>query len=647
MQDKFQLLFSPIGIGPMTVRNRIWQLPHFTGFNLDGVISDRYVAYLTERARGGVGAIVTGQQMVHPSSEHKLNEAFGFDEKVIPMYRRLADSIHENGCKLIFQLGHVGRQTDSSLSRIPILAPSAIPHPPSREIPKAMDPGDIREVIQGYAKVTSHARAAGADGVEIHGSSGYLVQQFMSPYTNHRTDAYGGSTLNRSRFLLEILEEVRAKAGSDLAVGIRLCGDEFIAGGLTLDDMVQVASTIASTNRLDYISVSVGSNAFPVGMGTPLGLFVYFGARIKSVVKLPVIVSCRIIDPVHAERILADGHADLIGMARALICDPEFANKAKTGRSEDIRTCVGCNEGCLERSARAKPITCIQNAAVGYERQMGVDTIKPAPVKKKVLIAGGGPAGMEAARIAALRGHEVHLYEKGNELGGQVNLASRIPWREEFAGIARFLGRQVRQLGVNIHLGVEVTAEIVAAASPDVVIVAIGSRPARLPVPGGDQDNVLSAWDAVSGAKQVGQKVLMVDDDGHHKGADIAIFLAEQSKQVEVVTRLASVALDLASIGEQAPVYRRLLASGAVVTPFSVIRRIAGGTVTVTNIFSESEEERRDVDTIVAVVANQADGDLYASLKGKVKELHAVGDCVAPRRAMDAIFDANRTARLI
>lgn len=652
MSDQLPYLFSPIKVGPTTLPNRILWLPHSPGYNNEGVIGDRYIAYLAERAKGGVGTIITGQQLVHMTSAHRLNESFGFDEKVIPVYSRLTDAIHEHGSKLLFQLGHVGKQTDSSLSRLPLWAPSAIAGPVSKEIPKEMEPEDIAEVVQSFGRVAAHARQGGADGVEIHGASGYLIQQFMSPLSNHRTDEYGGSLENRMRFALEVVGAVRDNAGPNLIVGIRICGDEFIDGGLTLDDMAKIASILEATRKIDYVSLSLGHyasfrSAFPLGTGMPLGPFVYHGARVKEAVDIPVVVSGRIVDPVQAEQILADGHADIVGMCRALICDPEFANKARDGRLEDIRLCISCNQGCLDRSARSKPIACIQNAAVGYEREMGSHTLKTASARKKVLVAGGGPAGMEAARIAAIRGHEVHLYEKDQELGGQVRLASRIPPREEFGSVVRFLSHEMDRLGIFIHLGVEVSPELVAKESPDAVVVATGSYPARLAVPGGEEDHVLSAWDVILGLKPVGQRVLMVDDEGQHQGASLAVYLAGQGQLFEVVTRLPFVAMELAAGWNIGSTYHKLFSSNVALTPFTAIKRIEGRSAKLYNVFTGAESERRDVDTFVVITGNQANNELYRFLKGKVKELHAVGDCVAPRLAMDAIYDANRIARMI
>lgn len=652
VNSQFPYLFSPIKVGPVTLPNRILWLPHSTGYTTDGVIGDRYIAYLAERARGGTGAIVTGQQLVHMTSAHRLNEAFGFDEKVVPMYRRLADAVHEHGSKLFFQIGHVGKQTDSSLSRRPLFAPSAIAGPVSKEVPWEMEPEDIADVVRGFGLVAKHAREGGADGVEIHGSSGYLIQQFMSPLSNHRTDEYGGPLENRVRFAMEVVEAVRENAGPGLAVGIRLCGDEFMDGGSTLEEMAEISSLLASTGKIDYISLSLGHYAsfrssFPLGTGMPLGPFVYHGARIKEAVDIPVVVSGRIIDPMQAEQVLSSGHADLVGMCRALICDPDFASKSASGRLEDIRMCISCNQGCLDRSARSKPIACIQNAAVGYEREMGPHTLKPVGMRKKVLVAGGGPAGMEAARVAALRGHEVHLYEKSTELGGQVNLAARIPSREEFGGIVRFLSRQMDRMGVHVHLGIEVIPELVALQAPDTVIVATGSCPSKLPVPGAEQDNVLSSWDVISGLKPLGDGVLLVDDEGHYQGASLAVFLAEQGRRLEIVTRLPFFAMELAASWGLPPVYHKVLSRNVAITPFTAVRRIDGRSVTLYNVFSGAESQRHGVDTIVTVIGNRADNKLYKSLRGQVKELYAAGDCAAPRLVMDAIYDASRIARLV
>lgn len=549
-------------------------------------------------------------------------------------------------------MGHRGRQNDSSLSRLPTFSASAVTCPITREVPKEMEPEDIADVVSRFGRAASNARAAGADGVEIHGATGYLVQQFMSPLTNRRTDAYGGSLEKRLRFPLEVIGEIREKAGPDLAVGIRIVADEFLDGGLTLDVATEMAARLEASGKLDYISVNTGMYAsirvsFPLGMGAPLGVFVSLASQIKSAVSIPVVVSGRMIDPTQAEQVLADGHADIIGMCRALICDPELPKKALAGDLDDIRTCVACNQGCFGRSAVGKPITCLLNPAVGYEKEMGVQTLKPVPIRKRVLVAGGGPAGMEAARVAALRGHEVHLYEKAHELGGRVNLAASVPSREEFKGVTRYLGRQMDRLKVHVHLGAEVTPDLVAQVVPDAVVVATGSDLVTIGVPGGDQDNVVSTVDVLSGTKTVGQKVLMVDDEGHHHGLSVALLLAEQGKDLEVVTRLPMVGFEVAAVGEMGPACYKLLSLSVAITPFTAVKEIEGRCVSLAHALSGAVTERQDVDTVVVVAENRANNGLYRSLKGKVKELYAVGDCVTPRRAMDAIYDANRIARLI
>ena len=648
--NSFRHLFSPIAIGPIVAPNRIMMAAHTTLFAENGIMSDRYVDYVEERAKGGVGVVVAEMQLVLPNAVDYIGADYGHDERVVPMYRKLAEAVHRHGTKVFAQVNHTGRQTDSGISRLPIWAPSAIACPFTREMPKEMAVEDIQEVVRAFGQVVAYAREGGLDGVEIHGMTGYLVQQFLSPFSNRRQDEYGGSVENRMRLLLEVLREIRSRVGSDFVVGVRMPVDEFVPGGLTLDDACEIAVRLEGTGQVDYLSLSAGNYAsimttLPKGMGSRLGMFAPMSAAIREVVKIPVAVAGRIIDPLQAEQILSDGQADLVAMARELISEPEFGVKAKEGRLDELRTCLGCNQGCHGRLFMSRPISCLQNPAVGYEREVRVG-LQPVANPKRVLVVGGGPAGMETARVAAQRGHRVSLYEKSDKLGGKVNLASIPPGREEFSGITRYLSTQMEKLGVDVHLNRAVDFDLVRSLDPDVVVVATGAVPAKPEIPGSESARVISVEEAMQGGVDAGKHVVLLDEDNHRQGTGAATFLAERGCKVELITRLITVAQDITAM-DIAHVYQQLLTLGVVLSPRTVVKGILGRTVVVTDVFTGAERTIENVDVFVVAGINRADDGLYRLLKGKVKELLAVGDCVAPRKAIDAIFDGNRLGRLI
>ena len=650
MSEQFKYLFSPLKIGNVSVQNRIFNPAHGTMFSENQLPGERLAYYHAERAKGGVGLIITEITAVHPTARPMGDVLAGWDKRLAVGYRRVADMVHEHGTKIFGQLWHCGRQGDSMHSRLPLWSASPIPSPANREIPHEMSVKEIKEIVNCFATTATYFREAGFDGVELHGAHGYIITQFMSPWSNERTDEYGGSLENRLRFPLEIIDAVRQAVGSDFVVGIRVSGDEFVSGGLTLDDMKGIAPKLEATGKLNYISVSIGNYSshylMIADMAVPLGAAVYLAAGIKEVVQLPVFTVLRIKDPVQAEKILADGQADMVGMCRALICDPELPKKAKEGRLDDIRYCISCNQECRTHF-QGRAISCIQNPAVGFEKELGSGTVKPATNKKKVMVIGGGPAGMEAARVAALRGHDVELYEKDEKLGGQVNIAVKIPTRDEVSDIRRYLEIQMEKLGVNVRLNKEVTPELVKSINPDVVVVATGSRPFILPIPGANKDHVVNVWDVLEDKVEVGNYVVIVDGgDSFWPCLGTAEFLLDRGKRVEVISYLYYIGMSIPA--QSLPtLYQRLHKKGVILTPQTSVKEILPNTLAVENVFTNEERRIEGVDTVVMATGNRASDELVKALEGKVKELHAVGDCVAPRKVQDAIREGNRIGRLI
>lgn len=654
---QFPYLFSPLRIGRVTVPNRISFSAHLTNLAADGLPTERLINYLAARARGGAGLIITEEQSVHPTDRAYEHLIEAFKPAVIPAYKQLTRAIHAYDTRIFAQLNHNGQQCSGSLSRLPVWAPSPVPDVLYRETPKAMEIEDIKEVVDYFARSAVHVREGGFDGVELQFGHSSLVRQFMSPLTNFRSDEYGGSLENRLRFAFEVVAAVRAAVGADFTVGVRLCADELIPGGLNLDDAKEIAKRLQATGQLDFFNLTLATfyNLYMVGgpMHVPLGYTVPLAAGIKEVATLPVFATGRINDPVLAERVLAQGQADMIGVVRGQIADPDFARKAREGRTEEIRYCIACNQNCYGRVGLNKTIGCVQNPAVGAEATEGEARLRPTLRKKRVMVVGGGPAGMWAAKIAALRGHEVTLYEKSDELGGQVLLAAKGAGRDEFGVIARNERNQLTRLKVPVKLGVEVTPELVAEQTPDAVIVATGSRPKACPVAGADGPGVFNVWQVLRGeaADRLGQKVLLIDYDGHHQATATAEFLAELGKEVHIVTSSLFVGAELGPSQDLYLARQRLLTKGVTFTPDFAVMEIKQGSggpeVHGFNVYSNRWDVFAGFDSIVTAMGNDADESLYFALKGRVPEVYRVGDCVAPRKVDMAIYEGYQAGKRV
>jgi len=651
-EREFRHLFTPLKIGTMTVRNRIVFPAHWAWlFAAHEAPNERAMHYFAARAKGGVGLIVTPQNMVWPPSTSGDYVATR-DERAKPAFEMISRAIHEHGAKVVAQLVHSGPFSGileaggaglaaSPMGGISGLLPSIL----GSAIAHEMEIDDIKQVVASYADTAYRMRETGYDGVEISSAwgAGMLLITFLSPLTNKRTDEYGGSLENRFRLATEIIDAVRKAVGPDFVVGLRLVGDMLVDGGTTLDDAKVLAAKVEASGKADYLSICAGQAGHIPAMHFPLGCFVYLAAGVKEVVNLPVICHGRINDPVQAEQILADNQADLVGMARALICDPEWPNKAREGRVEEIRRCIACNQVCYGNFQKRLPISCNLNPEAGNEKELA--TIVPATTKKKVMVIGGGAAGLETARVAALRGHQVALYERGRELGGQLQIAAKIPKREDFVEVPRYYTYQMSHLGVEVFLETTVTAEMVKEKHPDAVVVATGSVLGRPPVPGGDRANVVSVRDVLQG-KEVGENVVVIAAEHHEQALGVANFLAAQGKKVELITHTLYAGIELDS-GTMGFMYGQLLNKGGAITPLTRVKEIEEHAVVTTNVLTRQERRIEGVDTVVFAALGKADDALYRALKGEVSEIYAVGQCVSPRLLPDSIWDGARVGRLL
>jgi len=650
MAATFPRLFSPLRLGPREARNRIVSTPHTTGFGVGGFPRERWLAYEREKARGGAGTIMMfGSASVHPSSPVAAAGGIEYwDPAIVPHLRAMADGVHEWGGLCLAQVSHWGRGGDGRYADEPLLAPSDEPDETHHGIPRALTKAEIHVLIDAFGQAARHVKAGGYDGVDLSCWGGHLTEQFLSPVSNRRTDEYGGSLENRLRFCLETLEAVRAAVGPDLIVGARLTGDQMVPGGLTLEDTQAIAARLAGTGWLDYVTVSGASTeryqALPYVTPTyytPLGLYNRFAAAVKAVVRIPVIVAGRVVHPAQAEEVIVQGWADAVAMTRALIADPEMPRKAAGGRVEEIRICTGASEACIGRRIQGKTIACIQNPVIGREAELV--EIRPAARARRIVVAGGGVAGLEAARMAAQRGHRVVLLEATAELGGQLLALCRTPARQSYGEVVRWLATEVARAGVDVRLETAATVDAILAERPEAVVVATGATPRRLEAPVADGAQVVTAEDVLLGRAKPGRRVLLVDYDGHMRGPGAAEYLADRGHDVEVATRFFSVGEDI-DPRLKTSVYTRFYQKGVRMSPLSVVQEVGPGWVRLANTLT-GQERTVEVDTVVTALGGRAENALEAALAGRGLDVRVVGDALAPRTIHDAILTATRAAR--
>ena len=655
MNEDFKHLFNPLKIGSITVPNRIFMSGAgariYSGASEPNEIS---VSYYEARAKGGTGLIVT------PFYPFRLSTSSSptviQSGKITPAFKKLVDAVHRHGSKVFMQLNHPGSIYPArGFGGGSIWAPSPVWrrgffYPGNQEIPHEMNVDEIKEAVEGYATASKLAREAGYDGVEIAAMVGLLVAQFASSAYNIRDDEYGGSRENRMRFLLEIVDAIREAVGQDFVVGVRFTVDEFIERvwwtkdkGITFEEGLEIAKILEGTDKLDYLfpcQGGYGPTHVPP-MYFPLASFVYIAAAVKEISKLPIFAMGRINDPVVAEKVLDDNQADMIGFLRPLVADPELPKKAREGRLEEIRRCIGCNEGCVGTFyPRPLPISCTINPEAGKEKDF---FITPADKKKKVMVIGGGAAGLEAARVSALRGHKVILYEKEDILAKELTLAAEIPGREGFQDAIRYYTYQMQLLDVDVHLGITVSPELVIQQKPDAVVVATGAKPFIPKVDGSESAQVIEMRQVLKGEAEVGENVLIVDYQNHLYGIDIADFLAEKRKKVQLICEsvYAGGMVDHHTLWVA---YTRVLSKGVIMIPLTGLKEIRGKTAVTYNVLTDAEGLIENVDTIVFCTDGKADDSLYLSLKGTIKEVFEAGQCVSPRKMLDSVADGYRVA---
>lgn len=673
----FERLFTPIKIGSTTLKNRIVLMPHGVTFMAGyGDIAERSADYHVERAKGGVGMIVMTNYLMPESWKryaswggNLVNTPLGgldvaSDEALIPRYKVLTERIHEHGARFLAQLNLGGRQLPSPglvQYGLPYYAPSSLPCPQARQIPKEMDRADIREVVESHAIASENLKTAGVDGVELFAAQGYLISEFLSPHTNWRQDEYGGSLENRARILTESVQAVRRAVGRDFVVGVRLNGDDYVPDGFTLPMALELVRLLQGTGLVDYLNVSgMTYSDFPAWIADTSAAdapFVDLSRAIrKAAPELPVCVGTLVRTPGAAEKILRDGDADVVGMVRALIADPELPNKARRGDLDDIRKCTYTNQSCLMGLSQGRGLSCMQNMAVGKEGQIGIGKMRPAKARKNVVVVGGGPAGMAAARIAHERGHAVILFEQDGALGGQNNLAAAIESRKSLAEITRWQEHELRKTSVQLRLGAPATLQRILQEGPDAVIVATGSTPKKTGytslrpevrvLPGASQDNVFTVWGALRDSARLGDEVVLIDEDPHLSGAHVAGHLAKQGRKVTVLTSHFHVSSSL-HLFHVPDLYRRLAAAGVRIVENSLPISISGRELLAASRYSSDRTWTQTADSFVLAMGNEPQNALYGELSGKVPETVCIGDALAPRKIDDAILDGERAGWMI
>ncbi len=628
----YDALFRPLAIKRLVIRNRFLSTSHAPGYAVGGHITGRYRRYQAEKARGGVGLTqFGGATAVSLENSFHYGQINGATDAVVPEYRAMAAAIHEHGAACMVQLTHGGRRERwDSANWLPAFSASCRRELIHRSFPAEMEDHDIRRVQRDFADAARRCREGGLDGVEISCQAGTLIEQFWSPALNRRSDDYGGAFDNRMRFGLELLAAVRSAVGDDYVVGIRMPGNEMLEGGLDEDDCLAIARCYAASGLVDFVSV-VGAQAtdfqssariWPT-MWLPSAPYLGLAGCIKAAVDIPVFHATRIADSATAVHAVAEGHIDMVGMTRALIADPHFVAKLRDGREDEIRPCVGAGY-CVDRVLSGHDAVCVHNVATGREDKLPQVIAAGAGPRRKVVVVGGGPGGLEAARVSAERGHEVVLFEATAELGGQILLAARCGWRRELSGIADWLASQVTRLGVVVRLNRLASADDVLAEAPDVVVVATGGTPNVGHIEGAA--HVASVWDVLGGHARPGDEVLLYDENGAHQGPSCAEFLARRGARVEVVTPDRALCTELAETNLGAHM-SELYRHGVRVTPDTrliAVRPSGNGFVAVvSNTYTGLREERR-VDQVVGDHGTLPNDALYFALKPRSRNLGEV-----------------------
>ncbi len=630
-------LFQPGRIGKLELKNRYVMAAMGTGYcHHEGYSTPEYMAFMEERAKGGTGLLMTGVTRILSEIGMRPGSMGMYDDKLIPALRELTDMVHSHGTHIFMQLHHSGTRTSEETKAITPSAPSAIRHFRTGVTPRALSIPEIQFLIDAYGAAALRAKNAGFDGVEVHGGHGYLICQFLSPRANRRTDDYGGSVRNRARFPVEIIKSIKRAAGADFPVIFRVSATEYAEGGTTLEDTLEQVQMFVDAGA-DALHVSAGSDEalqwVTPDFNEPPACLTYLAAAVKKIVSVPVIAVGKLGDPVEANRVLEQGIADFVAIGRPLLADPSIPNKAKAGKLDDILKCIYCNNGCTENRLEGRN-RCAINPVLGQEM---VYRQRKAEKKKRVVIVGGGLAGMQAAVTAAERGHEVELYEKTGVLGGQWIPATIA--KPQIGTLTDYLVRQVGRCGAKVHLNTALDARAVAALKPDEVIVATGARQYVPDIFGIEDARLVMAWDVLEGKAETGKEVVIIG--AGLTGSDTAYFLARNGRKVSLVNQ--SQILPRVERLSKLTLKEKMIWNGVYIYPHSQVESITPRGV---NIINDGELTFLKADTIVIAVGVRAEKGVATALAAMEPDLpiHVIGDCFDPRSALEAIHEGFKVA---
>ena len=643
---QYPMLLSPFTVGSLRLKNRAVFSAHLTNMAENHLLSAKQAHYYEERAKGGAGLIITEEVTVHPSDwayEHLID---AYLPQVVKGYRYTTNLVHRHGAKIFLQLNHNGSQGDSIYSRAALWAPSVSIDPLYREAAKAIDLWEIEELISYFSRAAIYAREGGFDGVELQSSHSSILRQFLSPYSNRRDDQYGGSLENRFRLVERVGAAVRAAIGPNLALGLRLSGEEFVSGGLTLADTVEISRLAQQCGHFDYLNFSTGiaTRQLYLVEGTmtlPPAYSVYITEAVRGEVGLPIIACGRIKDPRQAEKILAQGQADLIGMVRAQISDPYFMKKTLAGEEEQINGCLSCNQDCIGRVGTNKEIGCVQNPYIGREAKWDAEHIPLSAKTKKVVVVGAGPAGLEAAIVAAKRGHKVLLLEKSGRTGGRIPLAASLPHRAELGESIRNLDNTLKLLPVELRLNTEVTADMIRAQKPQYVIIATGAS-VKEHYLRNDQPHIYNLADWLLCRAELGRRVLIIDLLGSYAAASTLELLLQMGKEAELICGALQPAAGLSRTTDYELWVKRVKQAGAILTTDASVLSVNGKDISVMDNYSGAKSSRC-YDNVLISAPLAAENSLYYEIKQDIPAA-LVGDALAPRGLGEAIYDGFEAA---
>lgn len=647
----FSLLLSSLKIRKWIIPNRVFISAHSYGYaDKNGLSSDIMHHYVVERAKGGVGMIVLGATAVDKQGWHGNGYALNDSDRIIPFYQTLSNAVHNYGTIIIDQLFHTGGQLNSD-ETLSVWGPSEIYHPRTISMPLELTVTQIESLVISYAEAAKRVLQGGLDGIEIAGTQGFLIDQFISPKYNKRHDKYGGSLINRMRFLIEVCERIRNITGSELMLGYRLTADSLEEGGTTLIDGIEIAQYLNKNNLVDFINVSGGTNSNLTGywinhgdMSVPLSTFADLAGEIRKNTDLPIFLASKIKHPEQGEFLLEMGYADMIAMTRAHIADPSIIEKTKTGRVDEIRPCISCNQACVGGNFKRTGVKCVLNPAAGREYLIGnADKISSSEKKKNIVIIGAGPAGLEFARTAALRGHNVNIYDKNFALGGQLLVASIPLNRREYEDAIKYYEKELLRLRVKINLGIFVTINLIEQLNPDVLVVATGSKERIPDILCTDNSKTISGWAALRSQKDIGRNIIIVDADWRQHALSLAEHLMLQGKKVELISSDIQIGkgLDITNI---ASFLYRLLPKGLILTLMTEVSEIREQDVVLRHTITQELSTRKNIDQVVFVVPPRPNRDIWIN-ESKFEKVIWIGECNYQRGLDNVIYHAHIAAR--